>query len=99
MLPNPKTTPIVISWMIAQAVTTVSGIISYPFDTVRRRMMMQSGLSAGDRMYRNTAHCWVKIARTEGPKAFFKGALSNVFRGTGGAFVLVLYDEIKALIV
>ncbi|KAH9424179.1 hypothetical protein DERP_004361 [Dermatophagoides pteronyssinus] len=99
MLPNPKTTPIVISWMIAQAVTTVSGIISYPFDTVRRRMMMQSGLSASERMYKNTAHCWVKIARTEGPKAFFKGALSNVFRGTGGAFVLVLYDEIKALIV
>lgn len=99
MLPDPKNTPIVISWMIAQAVTTVSGIISYPFDTVRRRMMMQSGLSAKERMYKNTAHCWVTIAKTEGSKAFFKGALSNVFRGTGGAFVLVLYDEIKALIV
>lgn len=99
MLPDPKNTPIVISWMIAQVVTTISGIISYPFDTVRRRMMMQSGLAVNERMYKNTAHCWVTIARTEGPKAFFKGALSNVFRGTGGAFVLVLYDEIKALIV
>ncbi|UXI19060.1 Domain in SPla and the ryanodine receptor [Sarcoptes scabiei] len=99
MLPDPKNTPIVISWLIAQAVTTVSGIISYPFDTVRRRMMMQSGLPEKERMYRNTAHCWVKILQTEGPNAFFKGALSNVFRGTGGAFVLVLYDEIKALIV
>jgi solute carrier family 25 (adenine nucleotide translocator) protein 4/5/6/31 len=99
MLPDPKNTPLVISWMIAQAVTTVSGIISYPFDTVRRRMMMQSGLSANDRMYKSTIHCWGKIAKTEGSKAFFKGALSNVFRGTGGAFVLVLYDEIKALLV
>jgi len=99
MLPDPKNTPLVISWMIAQCVTTVSGIISYPFDTVRRRMMMQSGLSANERMYKSTVHCWGKIARTEGSKAFFKGALSNVFRGTGGAFVLVLYDEIKALIV
>lgn len=99
MLPDPKNTPIVISWLIAQAVTTVSGIISYPFDTVRRRMMMQSGLAKNERMYKNTVHCWVKIAQTEGSKAFFKGALSNVFRGTGGAFVLVLYDEIKALIV
>lgn len=98
MLPDPKNTPIVISWMIAQAVTTVSGIISYPFDTVRRRMMMQSGLSKNERMYKNTIHCWGKIAKTEGPKAFFKGALSNVFRGTGGAFVLVLYDEFKALL-
>lgn len=99
MLPNPKTTPLVISWMIAQTVTTVSGIISYPFDTVRRRMMMQSGRAKSDRMYKNTIDCWVKISKSEGSKAFFKGALSNVFRGTGGALVLVLYDELKALIV
>jgi len=98
MLPDPKNTPIVISWLIAQTVTTISGIISYPFDTVRRRMMMQSGLTKNERMYKSTVHCWGKIGRTEGPKAFFKGALSNVFRGTGGAFVLVLYDEIKGLL-
>jgi len=98
MLPDPKTTPIVVSWMIAQCVTTVSGIISYPFDTVRRRMMMQSGRPAAERIYKNTFHCWGHIYKTEGGKAFFKGAFSNVLRGTGGAFVLVLYDEIKALL-
>ncbi|KAK2108886.1 hypothetical protein P7K49_014051 [Saguinus oedipus] len=43
MLPDPKNTLIVISWMIAQTVTAVVGLTSYPFDTVRRRMMMQSG--------------------------------------------------------
>ncbi|XP_033117303.1 ADP/ATP translocase 1-like [Anneissia japonica] len=85
------------SWMVAQCVTTASGIISYPFDTVRRRMMMQSGRK--DVMYKNTIDCWRKIAQQEGSRAFFKGALSNVLRGTGGALVLVLYDEIKALIV
>lgn len=98
MLPDPKNTPLVISWMIAQTVTTVAGIISYPFDTVRRRMMMQSGRAKEDRIYKNTMHCWGKIYKTEGGKAFFKGAFSNVLRGTGGAFVLVLYDEIKALL-
>jgi len=98
MLPDPKTTPLVVSWMIAQVVTTVSGIISYPFDTVRRRMMMQSGLSANERMYKSTMDCWGKIYKSEGGGAFFKGAFSNVLRGTGGAFVLVLYDEIKALL-
>jgi len=96
MLPDPKNTPFLISWAIAQTVTTVAGIISYPFDTVRRRMMMQSGRS--DKMYKNTMDCWGKIYKTEGGKAFFKGAFSNVLRGTGGALVLVLYDEIKTFL-
>lgn len=99
MLPDPKNTSIFVSWLIAQTVTTVSGLISYPFDTVRRRVMMQSGLPADQRMYKGTIDCWIKIAQNEGPKAFFKGSLSNVFRGIGGAFVLVLYDEIKDLMV
>jgi solute carrier family 25 (adenine nucleotide translocator) protein 4/5/6/31 len=98
MLPDPKKTPLVISWAIAQAVTTVAGIMSYPFDTVRRRMMMQSGRRGADIMYTGTIDCWKKIAAQEGGKAFFKGAFSNVLRGTGGAFVLVLYDEIKAFL-
>jgi len=86
-------TNIFFSWMIAQCVTTVSGIVSYPFDTVRRRLMMQSGRK--EILYTGTLDCWRKIAAQEGPAAFFKGALSNVIRGTGGALVLVLYDEIQ----
>ncbi|RMZ56252.1 hypothetical protein APUTEX25_002442, partial [Auxenochlorella protothecoides] len=82
-------------WAIAQAVTAAAGVLSYPFDTVRRRLMMQSG---GERVYNGTLDCWRKIAAQEGSSAFFKGALSNVLRGAGGAFVLVLYDEIKKLI-
>ncbi|KAJ8973639.1 hypothetical protein NQ317_012341 [Molorchus minor] len=84
--------------ILPRAVTTVSGIISYPFDTVRRRMMMQSGRAKADIMYKNTLDCWVKVSKNEGPSAFFKGAFSNVIRGTGGALVLVLYDELKALL-
>ncbi|KAL6093993.1 hypothetical protein STEG23_005524 [Scotinomys teguina] len=95
MLPDPKNTHIFISWMIAQSVTAVAGLTSYPFDTVRRRMMMQSGCKGTDIMYIGTIDCWRKIACDEGSKAFFKGAWSNVLRGMGGAFVLVLYDEIK----
>jgi len=97
-LPNPKETPFLVSWAIAQAVTTVSGIVSYPFDTVRRRMMMQSGRKKADVVYKNTMHCWAVIYKSEGGKAFFKGAFSNVLRGTGGALVLVFYDKIKALL-
>jgi len=91
-------TNIFVSWAIAQCVTTVSGIISYPFDTVRRRLMMQAGRKSGDILYSGTIDCWRKIAAQEGTGAFFKGAFSNVLRGTGGALVLVMYDEIKALL-
>ncbi|CAG0914874.1 unnamed protein product [Notodromas monacha] len=98
MLPDPKKTPFLVSWAIAQVVTTVAGIMSYPFDTVRRRMMMQSGRKGADIMYTGTIDCWRKIAQQEGTNAFFKGAFSNVLRGTGGALVLVLYDEIKTFL-
>lgn len=81
-----------------QAVTTVAGIVSYPFDTVRRRMMMQSGRAKSEILYKSTLHCWSTIYKSEGGSAFFKGAFSNVLRGTGGALVLVLYDEIKNLL-
>jgi len=91
-------TNILISWAIAQTVTTVSGIISYPFDTVRRRLMMQSGRKGGDVMYTGTIDCWKKIAKNEGGGAFFKGAFSNILRGTGGAIVLVMYDEMQVLL-
>merc|ERR1712071_164779 len=89
---------LLVNWMIAQCVTTVSGIMGYPFDTVRRRMMMQSGRAKSEIMYKNTLDCWGKIYKSEGGGAFFKGALSNVLRGTGGALVLVFYDELKALL-
>lgn len=99
MLPNGgKDAGILVSWAIAQTVTACAGFASYPFDTVRRRMMMQSGRKGADIMYSGTIDCWKKIARDEGGKAFFKGAWSNVLRGMGGAFVLVLYDELKKLL-
>lgn len=96
VLADPKNAPVYQKWMVAQTVTTMAGIISYPFDTVRRRMMMQAGRA--DVLYTSTMDCYVKILKNEGPKAFFKGAGSNVLRGTGGAIVLVLYDEFKKLI-
>ena len=45
--------------------------------------MMQSGRKGGDIMYKSTIDCWRKVAAQEGGAAFFKGAFSNVLRGTG----------------
>jgi solute carrier family 25 (adenine nucleotide translocator) protein 4/5/6/31 len=98
LIPDYKNTSFFVKWGVAQVITVCSGIVSYPFDTVRRRMMMQSGRAKADIMYKNTLDCWVKIGKTEGASAFFKGALSNILRGTGGALVLVFYDEIQKII-
>jgi len=46
-------------------------------------------------MYTGTLDCFRRIYKDEGAGAFFKGALSNVIRGTGGALVLVFYDKIQ----
>lgn len=83
-------------WAFAQVVTTGAGIFSYPLDTVRRRLMMQSGRTGGEVQYTGTIDCFRKIAAQEGTNAFFKGAGSNVLRGTGGALVLVFYDKMKS---
>ena len=91
-----KDANVLFKWAVAQVVTVSAGIISYPLDTVRRRLMMQSGRAAEDMIYKGTLDCFMVIAREEGPRAFFKGSLSNVIRGTGGALVLVFYDTLQS---
>ena len=41
-----KNANIIAKWAVAQTVTAAAGICSYPFDTVRRRLMMQARLRA-----------------------------------------------------
>jgi solute carrier family 25 (adenine nucleotide translocator) protein 4/5/6/31 len=94
MFSDPKKTNVLVLWAFAQIVTVSAGIVSYPLDTVRRRLMMQSGLPEAERRYSGTGDCFKKIIAQEGPSAFFKGCLSNVIRGTGGALVLVFYDRL-----
>ena len=64
-----KNSSIFFRWAIAQAVTAAAGIVSYPLDTIRRRLMMQAG---GKKLYNGTMDCISKIIQNEGPKAFFK---------------------------
>jgi len=77
---------------IAQTVAASSVTVAYPFDTVRRRLMMMSG-TEGEKMYKGTLDCWRKIVKDEGAKALFKGNFTNVLRSIGCALVLVGYDE------
>ena len=96
---DPKKANFFAMWAFAQVVTVGAGIASYPLDTVRRRLMMTSGKTGADKMYNGTMDCFRKIYQQEGGRAFFKGCLSNVLRGTGGALVLVFYDKIQAMLI
>jgi len=85
-------------FVIAQTTAIIAGFISYPFDTVRRRLQMQSEKPKSEWLYQGTLDCAVKIAKDEGMGAMFKGFGANVLRTLGGALVLVGYDEIKGIL-
>lgn len=81
----------------AQSSAIAAGYTSYPFDTVRRRLQMQSEKPESEWVYKGTADCFGKILKEEGTTALFKGAGANALRTVGAAMVLVLYSEITAV--
>lgn len=83
---------------VAQFTAIMAGYASYPFDTVRRRLQMQSNKPREQWLYNGTVDCFSKIAQKEGVTALFKGAGANALRTVGSALVLVLYDEVKKLL-
>ena len=85
-------------FLCAQTSAICAAYVSYPFDTVRRRLQMQSELTEDECVYNGTVDCFVKIVKDEGPCALFKGAGANALRTVGAAMVLVLYSEITAAI-
>lgn len=80
------------NFMLGYAVTVASGIISYPIDTIRRRMMMTSGQAV---KYNGSLDCFTTVLKTEGVMSFFNGAGANILRGVAGAGVLAGFDVIK----
>jgi len=81
-------------FLCAQSSAIAAGYASYPFDTVRRRLQMQSEKPVADWLYKGTLDCFAKVAKDEGVTALFKGAGANALRTVGAAMVLVMYSEI-----
>ena len=82
----------------AQTSALCAAYASYPFDTVRRRLQMQSEKPKEEWVYKGTMDCFGKIMADEGTGALFKGAGANALRTVGSALVLVMYGEIKAML-
>jgi len=82
------------------AVTTARTAImpfNYPFDTVRRRMMLQSEKSLAERNFKGSWDCFRQVLAKEGFAGMYKGMVPELFRGLGGSLVIVCYDRIKVI--
>lgn len=87
---------VMISFLLGYGVTVTSGLISYPIDTIRRRMMMTSGQAV---KYKGSIDCGIQILKHEGFMALMKGAGANILRGVAGAGVLAGFDKFKEVYV
>lgn len=80
------------SFALGYVVTISSGLLSYPIDTIRRRMMMTSGQAV---KYKGSIDCAMTVVKAEGPMTLMKGAGANILRGVAGAGVLSGFDKFK----
>merc|ERR1712107_95256 len=82
----------VFKFCLGYAVTVSAGLLSYPIDTIRRRMMMTSGAAV---KYNGSIDCTMQILKDDGFLSLFKGAGANILRGMAGAGVLAGFDVVK----
>jgi len=83
---------VLLSFCLGYVVTITAGLISYPIDTIRRRMMMTSGQAV---KYKGSMDCAVQVIKNEGFMSLMKGAGANILRGVAGAGVLAGFDKFK----
>jgi len=83
-----------LSFLLGWGVTVTAGLMSYPIDTIRRRMMMTSG---GGVKYKGSIDCGTQILKNEGFMSMMKGAGANVLRGVAGAGVLAGFDKFQEM--
>ena len=85
---------LLVSFLLGYGVTVSAGLVSYPIDTIRRRMMMTSGEAV---KYKGSFDCFIQIVKNEGALSLMKGAGANILRGVAGAGVLSGFDKFKEL--
>lgn len=88
---------VVAAFVSVTAARTAIMPFNYPFDTVRRRMMLQSEKPVAERTYKGSIDCFAKVMKNEGFKGMYKGMIPELFRGVGGSLVIVAYDRIKTI--
>jgi len=77
--------------MVSYASVFVAILLTYPSDTVRRRMMLTS---CQNYKYNGFADCCRKIWEKEGAKGFYMGAPMIFLQSATGATIYFMFDKI-----
>ena len=80
-------------WLFATSTTAIGYFSCYPIDTVRRRLMMQSGRK--DILYAGTTDWIYKILRREGITGFYKGFSAQIIKSFGTSIFLVVNEKLQ----
>ncbi|XP_019880685.1 ADP/ATP translocase 1 isoform X2 [Aethina tumida] len=86
--------PFLPNFLLAMMTTVTAGCAAYPFDTVGRRLMLDSAREKEYKLFNNSRDAVRKLYKQGGIRIFYKGALVNSVRSVSSALVLSLYDLI-----
>jgi hypothetical protein len=80
-------------------VGTIAGIfattVSYPFDTVRRRIQLNGALGS-EKLYKNSIDCFRKMIAKEGPSSLYLGFVPNLVKiAPAAAIQFAAYDMLR----
>lgn len=79
-------------FFLSLCTTSIAGIVAYPIDTLRRRMMMTTGEKV---KYNGSIDAFRQITGKEGFMSLMKGAWVNTIRGASCSLVLVGFDKFQ----
>jgi solute carrier family 25 (adenine nucleotide translocator) protein 4/5/6/31 len=91
---TPRNNSFLVKFLFGWGITIAAGLLSYPIDTIRRKMMLHSALEPG---YDNSLTTTITIFNMDGIGGFFGGAGANVCRALLGAAILMGYEQLQYL--
>ena len=75
---------------------TLAHVVTYPNDTVRRRLQIQEGVG----VYSGAVDCLVKLLRQEGWRSLYAGIRVTILRGVPNTGIqFCVYEACKDLLV
>uniref|UniRef100_A0A7S4V0H8 Mitochondrial carrier protein n=2 Tax=Guillardia theta TaxID=55529 RepID=A0A7S4V0H8_GUITH len=77
---------------------TVAHIVTYPMDTIRRRMQLQ-GAAGAQILYKNAIDCAAQMVKREGVRSLYRGLTATCIRGVPNTGIqFAVYEGLKSIL-